>query len=87
MADNKPKPSDDWSFPPDLAAILGPILATMAVLYVTCAISWARAFGDTSLTRAALRVKPMRFADRWECRPESRAAIVNEPDFLGFGRD
>jgi hypothetical protein len=54
MAHDKQKPSDDWSFPPDLAAILGPILATMAVLYVTCAISWARAFGDTSLFRFAL---------------------------------
>jgi hypothetical protein len=54
MADKEQKPSDDWYFPPDLAAILGPILAAFAFLYVISAVSWARAFGDTSLFRFAL---------------------------------
>ena len=54
MAEKEKKPSDDWSFPPDLAAILGPILAAFAFLYLISAVSWARASGGTSLFRFAL---------------------------------
>ena len=54
MSADKPKRSDDCYFPPDLAAVLAPIVITIAVVYITGAISWAKAIGDISLFRFAL---------------------------------
>jgi hypothetical protein len=54
MPVEKPKRSDDWFFPPDMAAVLAPMLVTLAILYVTSAISWAKAIGDSSLFHLAL---------------------------------
>ncbi|MBI4537086.1 MAG: hypothetical protein HY712_03915 [candidate division NC10 bacterium] len=52
---NSPKDKEsDWYFPPDLAAVLAPMLAGVIFLYLFCGISWARSFGDTSLLRLAL---------------------------------
>ena len=37
-----------------MAAVLAPILLSAIFVYVTCAISWATNFGDTSLLHFAL---------------------------------
>jgi len=37
-----------------MAAVLAPMLVMIAILYVTSAISWAKAIGDTSLLHLAL---------------------------------
>jgi hypothetical protein len=54
MCVERPKRSDDWFFPPDMAAVLAPIWVTIATIYITSAVSWAKAFGDTSLFHLAL---------------------------------
>src|ERR1051325_10198324 len=54
MSAEKSKRSDDWFFPPDMAAVVAPMLVTIAIVYVTSAISWAKAIGDTSLAYLAL---------------------------------
>ena len=41
-------------FPPDLAAVLAPVFLSVVFLYVTCAVEWARAFGDKRLFHLAL---------------------------------
>ena len=48
------KKSSDWYFPPDVAAVLGPILAILVFLYVSFGVSMAKRFGDTSLFHFAL---------------------------------
>ena len=54
MSADKPKRSDDSYFPPDVAAVLAPIVIMIAIVYTTSAISWAKARGDTSLFHFAL---------------------------------
>src|SRR4051812_22495415 len=48
------KGSEGSQFPLDIAAVLAPVLLAAVLVYVTCAISWAKAFGDTSLLHLAL---------------------------------
>lgn len=46
--------TDGWFFPPDLGAVLSPILLIIAVVYVSCGLSWAKAAGDQSIFHLAL---------------------------------
>ncbi|MCW5555892.1 MAG: hypothetical protein KIS67_27510 [Verrucomicrobiae bacterium] len=46
--------TDGWSFPPDLGALLSPILLIIAILYLSSGLFWAKTTGDTSLFHLAL---------------------------------
>jgi hypothetical protein len=54
QSSKKTKGPEDSYFPLDIAAVLAPVLLAAVLVYVTCAISWAKAFGDTSLLNLAL---------------------------------
>ena len=54
MKDGDHKKTDNWFFPPDLGAVISPILLIIVVLYVSCGLSWAKTFGDTSLFHFAM---------------------------------
>jgi hypothetical protein len=54
MARDKGENSNGGMIPPDLAALLAPVLLVIAILYLSYGISWAKKSGDTSLLRLAL---------------------------------
>jgi hypothetical protein len=54
MPQDNDKLPNQGRFPPDLAAVLAPILLSVTFLYVTCATQWAKAFGDKRLFHLAL---------------------------------
>jgi hypothetical protein len=56
MANGDHKKSNDWYFPPDVAAALGPIICIIIVVSVSSGVSWAKSFGDTKLFRFALLI-------------------------------
>jgi hypothetical protein len=43
MEDRKHNKSNDWFFPPDLAAALAPIVLALVLLFAVCGISWVSA--------------------------------------------
>jgi hypothetical protein len=49
-----PKRSADWYFPPDMAALVAPMLSLLVIITVTSGVSWAKSLGDSSLFRVAL---------------------------------
>jgi hypothetical protein len=54
MPDNDPKQKDGSQFPPDLGLICSFFFLLLAVLYVACALSWAKGWGDRTLFQLAL---------------------------------
>ena len=56
MIDDKTENRTRSYFPPDIAAVVAPILMCIGGVYVASGLSWARGLGDTSLLDLALLV-------------------------------
>lgn len=54
MPDDYQEKKKDSHFPPDVAVIGGCLFVIMAVVYVSCGLSWAKTRGDTTLFNLAL---------------------------------
>jgi hypothetical protein len=54
MPDDHQEKKNDSYFPPDVGAIGSLLFIIMAVVYVSCGLSWAKARGDTTLFNLAV---------------------------------
>ena len=54
MPDDHQEKKNDSYFPPDMGAIGSFFIVIMAVVYVSCGLSWVKARGDTTLFNLAV---------------------------------